>query len=136
MQLTTASNLETICHLGCCRPELNFHIRVIKIALNKKNMKPFRIDSKLEHPRGTSIMGEVLLQYIQNKTLKIVHTFLYFCWSFKVFSDVWFMSFGKSFKCRIWCWMLNIYHCYLFNWSWVLQFGAHSRYYNLKRDHF
>ena len=42
-------------------------------------MKPFRIDSKLEHPRGTSIMGEVLLQYIQNKTLKIVHTFLYFC---------------------------------------------------------
>ena len=26
----------------------------------------------------------------------------------------WFLSFGKRVECRNWCWMSNIYYCYLF----------------------
>ena len=42
--------------------------------------------------------------------------------------NVWFMLFGRSVKCRNWCWMSNIFYRYLFKSSRVLQFVAHSRY--------
>ena len=29
-------------------------------------------------------------------------------------TSVWFLSFGQSGECRNWCWMSNIWYCYLF----------------------